>query len=69
MTTLEQVIKERRISPTALAKEAEISYRYLLMVRHGQLEPTVSRASRIAKAISKLGRKRFGIEELWPEAA
>lgn len=65
-TPLESEIKEREISPTRLALATGLSYRYLLLVRHGKCEPTVRRASLIAMAMSKLGRKRYTVDDFWP---
>jgi predicted transcriptional regulator len=68
-TVLEQEIQALGIKPTELAAKADVSYRYLLLIRRGETEPTVSRAIRVARAMSKLSRKRYTVEDLWPTAA
>jgi hypothetical protein len=67
-TLLEVEIQSRSISPTRLALATCLSYRYLLMVRKGHCEPTVTRASKIVRAMSKLARKRYTVDDFWPIA-
>jgi predicted transcriptional regulator len=65
-TLLESEIQRRGVSPTRLAKATGLSYRYLLVVRRGDCEPTVTRASKIARAMSKLTRHRYTVDDFWP---
>jgi len=64
-TPIEVVIQGRHLKPVEIARAADVSVKYLHLVRRGKVEPSVTRALRITAAISKLARRRFSVDEFW----